>query len=37
MLKPGDKAPAIKLSDQSGATVTLTDFKGRRVLVFFYP
>jgi thioredoxin-dependent peroxiredoxin len=36
-LKPGDKAPAIKLSDQSGATVKLTDFKGRKVLVFFYP
>jgi peroxiredoxin Q/BCP len=36
-LKPGDKAPAIKLADQSGATVKLTDFRGRKVLVFFYP
>jgi peroxiredoxin Q/BCP len=36
-LKPGDKAPAIRLSDQSGTTVKLTDFKGRKVLVFFYP
>ena len=36
-LKPGDKAPAINLSDQSGSTEKLTDFKGRRVLVFFYP
>ena len=37
MLKPGDKAPAIKLSDQSGNTVKLSDFKGRKVLVYFYP
>ena len=36
-LKPGDKAPAIKLSDQSGNTVKLSDFKGRKVLVYFYP
>ena len=36
-LKPGDKAPAIALSDQSGNTVKLSDFKGRKVLVFFYP
>ena len=36
-LSPGDKAPAIKLSDQSGQTVQLKDFKGRKVLVFFYP
>ena len=36
-LEPGDKAPAIALSDQSGSTVKLSDFKGRKVLVFFYP
>ena len=36
-LSPGDKAPAIKLSDQSGSTVKLSDLKGRKVLVFFYP
>ena len=36
-LNPGDKAPAISLSDQSGATVTLASFTGRKVLVFFYP
>ena len=36
-LKQGDKAPAIALSDQSGNTVKLSDFKGRKVLVFFYP
>ena len=36
-LSPGDKAPAITLIDQSGNTVKLKDFKGRKVLVFFYP
>ncbi len=37
MLKPGDKAPAFALPDQSGGTVKLSDYKGRPVLVFFYP
>ena len=37
MLKQGDKAPAFRLSDQSGNTVKLSDFKGRKVLVYFYP
>ena len=37
MLKPGDKAPAISLLDQSGKKVKLSDFKGRKVLVYFYP
>jgi peroxiredoxin Q/BCP len=36
-LQPGDKAPAIALKDQRGATVKLTGFKGRKVLVYFYP
>ncbi|MEY2470794.1 MAG: thioredoxin-dependent peroxiredoxin [Actinomycetota bacterium] len=36
-LKPGDKAPAISLSDQHGNTVKLSSFKGRKVLVYFYP
>ena len=36
-LKPGDKAPAFTLEDQSGAKVKLSDFKGRKVLVYFYP
>ena len=36
-LKPGDKAPAFRLSDQSGTTTKLSDFKGRKVLVYFYP
>jgi len=37
MLQPGDKAPAFSLPDQSGSTVSLASFKGRKVLVFFYP
>jgi len=36
-LKPGDKAPAISLPDQDGTTTKLTGFKGRKVLVYFYP
>ncbi|MFM8383065.1 MAG: thioredoxin-dependent thiol peroxidase, partial [Actinomycetota bacterium] len=30
-------APAIALSDQDGSKVRLSSFKGRRVLVYFYP
>ena len=36
-LQPGDKAPAFSLLDQSGATVRLSDLKGRKTLLFFYP
>lgn len=36
-LSPGDKAPAFSLPDQQGETVKLSSFKGRKVLVFFYP
>jgi peroxiredoxin Q/BCP len=36
-LKPGDKAPDFTLLDQSGAKAKLSDHKGRKVLVFFYP
>ncbi len=36
-LKPGDKAPAINLPDQTGGKRKLSDFKGRKVLVYFYP
>ena len=36
-LKSGDKAPAFTLLDQSGEKVKLSDFKGRKVLVYFYP
>jgi peroxiredoxin Q/BCP len=36
-LKPGDKAPAVSLTDQHGNAVKLSQFKGRKVLVYFYP
>lgn len=36
-LNPGDKAPAFTLLDQRGDKVKLADFKGRRVLLYFYP
>ena len=36
-LTAGEKAPSFALLDQSGNTVKLGDFKGRKVLVFFYP
>ena len=37
MLQPGDTAPAIDLLDQTGATRTLKELAGRKVLVYFYP
>ena len=37
MLQPGDPAPAIDLLDQGEQRVELSDFAGRKVLVFFYP
>jgi peroxiredoxin Q/BCP len=36
-LKAGDPAPPFALTDQHGETVRLEDFRGRRVLVYFYP
>jgi len=36
-LRPGDKAPAFTLLDQHGDRVQLADFKGRKVLLYFYP
>ncbi len=36
-LEVGDKAPAFSLSDADGKTVKLSDFKGRKVIVYFYP
>jgi thioredoxin-dependent peroxiredoxin len=37
MLKPGDKAPAFALPADSGATVRLSAFKGKPVVLYFYP
>jgi len=36
-LEPGDRAPTFSLEDQEGRTVELSQFKGRKVLLFFYP
>ncbi|KZS82683.1 thioredoxin-dependent thiol peroxidase [Mycobacterium persicum] len=36
-LAPGDKAPAFRLPDADGNTVSLADYRGRRVVVYFYP
>lgn len=36
-LNPGDKAPSFNLLDQAGKQVKLADFKGRKLLVYFYP
>jgi peroxiredoxin Q/BCP len=33
----GDRAPAFHLADQTGTKVRLSSFKGRKVLVYFYP
>ncbi len=36
-LKPGDKAPSFEAVNQKGETVRLSDFKGKKVVLFFYP
>ncbi|HEY6568499.1 MAG TPA: thioredoxin-dependent thiol peroxidase [Actinomycetota bacterium] len=36
-LHAGDQAPAFTLKDQAGRDVSLSDFAGRHVLVYFYP
>ncbi|KWX57390.1 thioredoxin-dependent thiol peroxidase [Mycobacterium sp. NAZ190054] len=36
-LEVGDIAPAFSLPDADGNTVNLTDYKGRKVIVYFYP
>ena len=35
--QPGDKAPAFKLPDENGKSVSLSDFKGKKVVLYFYP
>lgn len=36
-LSPGDKAPDFTLPDADGQQVSLADFRGRKVIVYFYP
>ncbi|MGV1050098.1 MAG: redoxin domain-containing protein [Solirubrobacterales bacterium] len=37
MIAAGERAPAFTLRDQDGEDVSLSDFKGRKVLLVFYP
>lgn len=36
-LKEGDKAPAFSGHDQDGKPISLSDFKGKKVILYFYP
>ncbi|MBV9659768.1 MAG: thioredoxin-dependent thiol peroxidase [Acidimicrobiales bacterium] len=36
-LKVGDQAPDFSLLDQMGKKIKLADYKGRKVLIYFYP
>jgi peroxiredoxin Q/BCP len=37
MLDVGQPAPEFTLPDEEGKPVSLSDFRGRRVVVYFYP
>lgn len=37
MLKPGDKAPDFKLPSDDGKVYSLKDFKGKKLVLYFYP
>lgn len=36
-LKVGDQAPAFSLKDAAGKTVKFADFRGKKVVLYFYP
>jgi len=36
-LQPGDTAPDFTLTDQDGTPVSLSDLRGRKVILYFYP
>ena len=36
-LKIGDKAPLFTGTDQDGKSISLSDFRGRKVILYFYP
>jgi peroxiredoxin Q/BCP len=37
LIEQGEEAPDFELPDQDGRPVRLSDFRGRRVVVYFYP
>ena len=37
MLETGTKAPAFELPDQNGVMHRLEDYKGKKVILYFYP
>jgi len=37
LLEVGEKAPAFRTTDQDGDEVSLGDFKGKKVVLYFYP
>lgn len=37
MLKVGDKVPDFSAKDQDGNTINLSDYQGKKLVVFFYP
>jgi peroxiredoxin Q/BCP len=37
LLSPGDQTPAFALEDQNGNQVSLGDFAGRKLAIFFFP
>ena len=36
-LKIGDKVPSFSATDQDGNTINLSDYSGKKLIVFFYP
>ncbi len=36
-LEQGEKAPAFELKDQEGKTHRLSDYRGKRLVIYFYP
>ena len=36
-LKVGDKAPNFSAKDEQGNTISLSDYKGKKLVIFFYP
>jgi len=37
MLEPGSSAPEFEEKDHTGHTIRLSDFRGKNVLLWFYP